>query len=576
MRLCVLFCLFLHFILNVNSYEVTKLTGHTDKIVGLALHTKSGVFASVSHDKTVKVWDIKSEKLLRSFTGFNSWVESISISPNGKNIIVGLWDGEIRILDITTGKMLKSLQYHQGSVKVLEFSADESVFVSAGDDGIIRIWNSITWELMTTLKGHNYSVSSVKFSDNGRLMITSSIDETIKIWDIDTKKCLNTLKGHKAMVTNAFFVDDEKYIVSTSVDKTIKIWDWKSNKLIQSIVAHSAPIYASNYFKTQNQITTTSEDGSIKIWQYPAMEQIDSFNMKSRAIFTLVLDSNVIITAGIDSAISMIKKTHRDDLISSIKNYVEMKINTWQKKGEYEKIADYQNRVSVITRQKMIQEYTDEAIAIFKKEYLSKLTITEMKLGSYDADNESYLLSLSSKKSVALKVPLAEAKSLKEHWDKVIIAFADATIVNDFFEITKITFRNSITNKTYSYDSNITTKYVASNIQYNFDDIKVNVSSDSVSTKSDISVTTVTLGKSDVSINIPVTKTTNPDAIAVIIGNKDYKKTKAVDFALNDAQLMKEYLIKIFGYKEGNIFFVQNANKGDFEMYFGNFSKTLS
>ena len=73
----------------------------------------------------------------------------------------------------------------------------------------------------------------------------------------------------------------------------------------------------------------------------------------------------------------------------------------------------------------------------------------------------------------------------------------------------------------------------------------------------------------DIARNIPTCKLVNSDAIAVVIGNRNYLKAKNVEYAINDAILMKEYLINSFGYKEGNIFFLKNASKGDLELYFG-------
>jgi hypothetical protein len=73
----------------------------------------------------------------------------------------------------------------------------------------------------------------------------------------------------------------------------------------------------------------------------------------------------------------------------------------------------------------------------------------------------------------------------------------------------------------------------------------------------------------DIAKDIPVTQTPNPNAYAVVIGNRDYLKVKNVDFAINDATLVKEYLIKTFGYRDENIFFIKNATKADFELYFG-------
>ena len=73
----------------------------------------------------------------------------------------------------------------------------------------------------------------------------------------------------------------------------------------------------------------------------------------------------------------------------------------------------------------------------------------------------------------------------------------------------------------------------------------------------------------DIESNIPQTFSINNNAIAIIIGNKDYKKTKNVEYSIRDASLIKEYLKEAFGYKEENIFYIENATKGDFETYFG-------
>jgi hypothetical protein len=76
---------------------------------------------------------------------------------------------------------------------------------------------------------------------------------------------------------------------------------------------------------------------------------------------------------------------------------------------------------------------------------------------------------------------------------------------------------------------------------------------------------------SDVDKEIPVTNTKNPDSIAVVIGNRDYKNkdVPSVDYALNDAEAMKKYLINVLGYRAGNIVHEQNASKATFQSVFG-------
>ncbi len=73
----------------------------------------------------------------------------------------------------------------------------------------------------------------------------------------------------------------------------------------------------------------------------------------------------------------------------------------------------------------------------------------------------------------------------------------------------------------------------------------------------------------DVDVNIPKTVMKNPDAIAVVIGNKNYEKAPDVEYAIRDAKIIKQYLINVLGFKEGNIFYVEDAKLSDFVTLFG-------
>jgi cyclophilin family peptidyl-prolyl cis-trans isomerase len=74
---------------------------------------------------------------------------------------------------------------------------------------------------------------------------------------------------------------------------------------------------------------------------------------------------------------------------------------------------------------------------------------------------------------------------------------------------------------------------------------------------------------SDVDKNLPVAKSQNPDAVAVVIGNQHYQKTKSVDYAINDAASIKNYLVQVLGFREGNILYFTDAGIQDFNDVFG-------
>jgi uncharacterized caspase-like protein len=63
----------------------------------------------------------------------------------------------------------------------------------------------------------------------------------------------------------------------------------------------------------------------------------------------------------------------------------------------------------------------------------------------------------------------------------------------------------------------------------------------------------------------------NPDAVAVIIGNKNYgERVPPVDFAHNDAEAMKRFVVEILGVSEGNVIDLRDVKLAEMEAVLGN------
>ncbi|MEX0608799.1 MAG: YCF48-related protein [Balneolaceae bacterium] len=74
----------------------------------------------------------------------------------------------------------------------------------------------------------------------------------------------------------------------------------------------------------------------------------------------------------------------------------------------------------------------------------------------------------------------------------------------------------------------------------------------------------------DIETNIPRASKMNEDAIAVIIGNQDYRgDTPDVTYAIRDVSLTRKYLQEAFGFKPGNILYYENATLGEMRTVFG-------
>ncbi|BAQ50192.1 MULTISPECIES: caspase family protein [Methylobacterium] len=61
----------------------------------------------------------------------------------------------------------------------------------------------------------------------------------------------------------------------------------------------------------------------------------------------------------------------------------------------------------------------------------------------------------------------------------------------------------------------------------------------------------------------------NADSVAVVIGNRSYKQTVPVDYAHNDAEAMRAYLVQRLGYRDANVFVLKDATLNEFNQVFG-------
>ena len=228
-----------------------------------------------------------------------------------------------------------------------------------------------------------------------------------------------------------------------------------------------------------------------------------------------------------------------------VKNYVESKINAWQKKDEFEKLAQYQLRVTKNTRNQQINLYQKEAIDLFKKEAIASFDTSEIELQKYDSENETFLLKISDTESFLLPVQFNSARVFRDNYNTKWFKNIDMVIKEDRFILSHIDYL-----ALYSYDIADNNSYTVTTFDYNFDEIEIDIKQSDLSNTTITKNKTVRVGNSIVDSNIPENKKV-ANRYALVIGNQDYtsyqrtlSSEQNVDYAENDATIFKQYCSK--------------------------------
>ncbi|ETO34328.1 WD-40 repeat protein [Reticulomyxa filosa] len=284
-------------------------SGHTTYVWSIDYLTFSSCqyLCSVSYDKTVRVWDVDTNKQIQLFNGHSDTVYCVKFSPyhyinHRRNIICSSSsDKTIRFWDIKNNRQLQIFDGHTNGVVGIEFSSFNGgrYLCSGSADNTIRLWDVETSKSLHVFSGHEKGIWSVDISPlqsnsnnesnnigviggNGYTICSGSWDNTIRIWDIETTKQFIVFKGHEKTVNSVKYglnklgiSGDPNTILSGSEDRSIRLWDIRSGQQIQTFNGHSSGVSAIEYspfvvdnieLGSKNIMCSGSNDNTIRFW----------------------------------------------------------------------------------------------------------------------------------------------------------------------------------------------------------------------------------------------------------------------------------------------------------------------
>lgn len=286
---------------------VQTLTDHVHWVFGVAISPDGQTLATCSHDKTTKIWELSTGKLLRTLKGHSGWVRSVAFSPDGETIASSSEDKTIQIWQLSTGKLLHTLTGHSGPVYAISFSPDGRTLASCSYDKTIKLWNLETGKKLPSLMGHSHWIFSCVISDDGKFLVSGSYDKLIKVWHLEMGQVVRIIKGHSEPVYSVAISPDSRMIASGSLDQTIKLWQFDTGKEIFTIKKHCHYVYCVVFSPDSKIVASASADHTIKLWQVDTGKEICSLASHSDWVHSLVFapKGNIIASASRDMTVKI-------------------------------------------------------------------------------------------------------------------------------------------------------------------------------------------------------------------------------------------------------------------------------
>ena len=223
------------------------IDAHPAEVSAAVFTPDSRIFATASYDGTVKLWDGRTGKPLRTLAGHQNLVLSLAVSPDGNTLASGANDNTIRFWDVPADAPSASWTGHTAAINDLAIRPDGLFAVSVGDDKIVRVWDRKTGKLLQSLEGHQAEILQAAFRADGNQWASGDSSGVVTLWtpgkylDEDPTKG-RVIFAHPGAVSGISFAPNNQTVLTAGRDGTVK--QWQLNVPPHRILAEAAPAEA--------------------------------------------------------------------------------------------------------------------------------------------------------------------------------------------------------------------------------------------------------------------------------------------------------------------------------------------
>lgn len=312
---------------SAQTLETVIQKGHELAIVAIAVSPDSAFVATASKDKSIKLWETRTGREVRSFLGHEMTVSNITFSRDGKWLLSGSYDKTVRIWGVATGKALHTIVTEdiitdvvmdprmkffvaagynrsgdQDSATVFDLrtrqkivrlpvNADESrgfgvtlaispdgQWLGSGEDNrLINIYKTASWQKVHTFQYEQGwcggCATMLTFSPDNRSVFMASHNGPLRKYDLADGKLLKAYEEKTEDLTGIAISPDGKWVARTT-EKNAMVWEEASGRLVATLPAEEkAEFHRTQFTLDSKELLLTSDNNTAFAWNFSTQKK---------------------------------------------------------------------------------------------------------------------------------------------------------------------------------------------------------------------------------------------------------------------------------------------------------------
>lgn len=283
------------------KFKSKSIIKHGSSVQALAITPDGKQAISGDGNGTIIIWDIDSQKPLKTLPGGYNEIKSIAVTPDGQKFVSTVVSGEgsykgVQIWNLHNTKKLFGNCRAETEVKTVAITPDSKYIVSGLDNRII-IWDLESQTIFRELDDPDLrSIMSVVITPDGKYIIAGTFRHLLFVWDFKSGNKINVLSCtaiHSIAVT-----PNSKQLIAAHDDESMRLWDIAQGEELKKFYIHSNNVLNNALAITPSGDFAISGDYSIKVWHIQTGKIVASFSVESSVLSCAITSDGLTIVAG--------------------------------------------------------------------------------------------------------------------------------------------------------------------------------------------------------------------------------------------------------------------------------------
>jgi len=243
----------------------------------------------LSARRNIVLWDISAGKKINTLLQ-DAYLRSASFSPNGEKIATFSNDLIVRVWDIKSGQIVKTFPIEMSRIYGVRFLTPNIKFSPDGKYIAVsdKIWEYHSGQIHINLADRNKAF--LDFNSDGSYFVytyhTFNDKQPIIISEFDTGSIVHIFYGHDSSITSGQFCPNDKYLLSTSFDNTVRLWDIETGENLFVFDDYDqggfTKLGTASFNYDGGMIVLTTDENNVRVYSNPYGPELykDYYNYK--------------------------------------------------------------------------------------------------------------------------------------------------------------------------------------------------------------------------------------------------------------------------------------------------------